>query len=298
MQMSDAAKIRNRGPRDPVTRAFAVLLWMADAEGAPWGLREIAKGVAMPPSTLHRVLAHLQEGGIVQQDPATDRYSLGLGFLRLVWKMASHHPVREVAMPWLKELADATGETALLALYDPLRQEMLFAATIDSPHPIRQVRQVAEWLPVTAGATGRAILALLPAAERQAILAGEIVAMTDRSITDRDLLTQALEQVQRQGYAVGRGERTPGAVGIAAPFFGADGRVVGSVGITQPEQRFTPDDEQQQATLVMDAARKITEELRSSIGKTRWKQAFQPASPTTRGQAGKPASTREQPPTA
>ena len=93
----------------------------------------------------------LQEGGLVQQDTETDRYSLGLGFLRLTWKAADRHPVREVALPWMQQLVDATGETALLALYDPVRQEMLLAATIDSPHPIRQMRQVAEWLPVTAG---------------------------------------------------------------------------------------------------------------------------------------------------
>jgi DNA-binding IclR family transcriptional regulator len=252
---------RNRGPRDPVTRAFAVLLWMADAPGSSWGLREIAKSVGMPPSTLHRVLAHLQESGLVQQDAETDRYSLGLGFLRLTWKAADRHPVREVALPWMQQLVDATGETALLALYDPVRQEMLLAATIDSPHPIRQMRQVAEWLPVTAGATGRAILAFLPEAERRAILARPLVAMTVRTITDPDLLPPVLEQVRRHGYAVSTGERTPGAVGIAAPIYAADGRVVGSVGITLPEQRFGPDDERRQAALVTETARTITENL-------------------------------------
>jgi IclR family transcriptional regulator, acetate operon repressor len=252
---------RNRGPRDPVTRAFAVLLWMADAPGSSWGLREIAKSVGMPPSTLHRVLAHLQEGGLVQQDAETDRYSLGLGFLRLTWKVADRHPVREVALPWMQQLVDATGETALLALYDPVRQEMLLAATIDSPHPIRQMRQVAEWLPVTAGATGRAILAFLPEAERRAILARPLIAMTTRTIIDPDLLPPVLERVRRQGYAVSKGERTPGAVGIAAPIHGTGGRVVGSVGITLPEQRFGRDDERRQAALVMEAARAITERL-------------------------------------
>ena len=254
---------RNRGARDPVSRAFTVLLWMADAAGLSWGLREIAKGVGMPPSTLHRVLAHLQEDGLVQQDAETERYRLGLGFLRLAWKAADRHPVREVALPWLKELVDATGETALLALYDPVRQEMLLAATIDSPHPIRQMRQVAEWLPVTAGATGRAILAFLPDAEQRAIIAKPLVPITDRTIIDPILLPPVLERVRRQGYAVSKGERTPGAVGIAAPIRSAEGRVVGSVGITLPEQRFGTNDERRQAARVTDAARTITEQLSS-----------------------------------
>lgn len=261
MERPTETSARNRGPRDPVTRAFAVLLWMADAPGSSWGLREIATSVGMPPSTLHRVLAHLQEGGLVQQDAATGRYSLGLGFLRLAWKAADRHPVRDVALPWMQQLVDATGETALLALYDPVRQEMLLAATIDSPHPIRQVRQVAEWLPVTAGATGRAILAFLPEAERRAILARPLVAITDRTVTDPALLPLVLERVRRQGYAVSTGERTPGAVGIAAPIYATDGRVVGSVGITLPEQRFGPDGERQQAAFVTEAARAIAKQL-------------------------------------
>ncbi len=264
MDRSIAKESERRETRDPVARAFAVLLWMVDAGGAAWGLREIAAGVAMHPSTLHRVLAHLQEGGQVRQDPETGRYSLGLAFLRLAWKAADHHSVREAALPWLKELVDATGETALLALYDPSRREMLLAATVDSPHPIRQVRQIAEWLPITAGATGLAILASLPEAERHAILARPLPAITPHTITDRAALEDALARIRQQGYALTHGERTPGAVGIAAPIFAPGGRAIGSVGITQPEQRFRPEDARQHAARVIGSARKITDHLGGS----------------------------------
>jgi DNA-binding IclR family transcriptional regulator len=215
----------------------------------------------MHPSTLYRVLAHLEVGGLVQQDPETERYSLGLGFLRLAWKAADRNSVREVALPSLKALVDTTGETALLALSDPLRHEMLLAATVDSPHPIRQIRQVGEWLPVTAGATGLAILAFLPDAERRAILMRPLPAITPQTVTDPATLTRILARVRAQGYAITRGERTPGAVGIAAPIFGPAGTVLGSVGITLPEQRFQPDNERHQAGQVITAARAITDQL-------------------------------------
>lgn len=264
MHQSAVKESAQRETRDPVARAFTVLLWMGDAAGASWGLREIAKGVAMHPSTLFRVLSHLQAGGLIQQDPETSRYSLGLGFLRLAWKVADRNSVRELALPWLKELVHATEETSLLALYDPSRQEMMFAATVDSPHPIRQVRQIAEWLPVTAGATGLAILAFLSDAEQRAILGRPLPTITPQTTTDRATLEQALTRVRQQGYALTRGERTPGAVGVGAPIFGPTGRVIGSVGITLPEQRFRPEDERQQAERVIGSARKITEQLSGS----------------------------------
>jgi IclR family acetate operon transcriptional repressor len=255
-----------REARNPVARAFAILQWMVDATGNSWGLREIAKGVRMHPSTLYRILSHLEAGGLVQQDAETERYGLGLGFLRLAWKAADRYSVREVALPALQRLVDETGETALLALYDPLRRQMLLAATVDSPHPIRQIRQVGEWLPVTAGATGLAILAFLPDAERRAILARPLPAITPRTITDPARLAQSLARVARQGYAITHGERTPGAVGVAAPLFGPGGACIGSVGITLPEQRFLPADEAARARQVTAAARAITEQLRGASG--------------------------------
>ncbi len=255
-----------REARNPIARAFAILEWMVNADGAAWGLREIAKGTGMHPSTLYRVLSHLEAGGFVEQDPETDRYRLGLGFLRLAWKAADRNSVREVALPVLKRLMEETGETALLALYDPLRHEMLLAATVDSPHPIRQIRQVGEWLPVTAGATGLAILAFLPDAEQRAILARPLPAITPRTVTDPAQLARALAHIRRQGYAITRGERTPGAVGIAAPIHGAAGACIGSVGITLPEQRFQPEDEGQQAERVITAARTISEQLHGIPG--------------------------------
>ncbi len=140
----------------------------------------------------------------------------------------------------------------------------MLAATVDSPHPIRQARQIAEWLPVTAGATGLAILAFLPEAEQHAILARPLPTITSRTTTDRAALEQILARMRTQGYALTRGERTPGAVGVGAPIFGPAGRVIGSVGMTQPEQRFRPEDERQHAERVIAAARAITEQLSSS----------------------------------
>src|SRR5436305_625717 len=108
MEQSNREESAERETRNPVARAFAILQWMVDATGASWGLREIAKGTGMHPSTLYRVLSHLEAGGLVQQDAETDRYRLGLGFLRLAWKAADRNSVREVALPALKALVDAT----------------------------------------------------------------------------------------------------------------------------------------------------------------------------------------------
>ena len=248
-----------RGARTPVGRAFRVLGWMAAADGADWALGEVARGVGMHPSTVHRVLGLLEHEGLVTHDPVAGRYGLGLEFLRLAWTASSHHDLRDVALPWLRGLSAETQETAWLGLYEPSRKAMMFAAAVESPQLVRHVRPLGEWLPVHGGASGRAILAFLPEGERSEILAAPLPALTERTITDPERLAVVLDGVRRRGYAVSRGERAAGGVGVAAPVLDDEGRVLGVVGVGLPEQRFRARDEARLAALVRACAARVAE---------------------------------------
>ncbi len=240
--------------RNPVTRAFRILGWMAGAEGERWALGEIAAGVGMHPATVHRVLGQLIDDGLVRQDPETGAYGLGLEFLRLAWQASGRASLRDVAEPELRALTADTGETAWLGLYDSGRRQMLFAAAVESPQQIRHVRPVNEWLPVHGGASGRALLAFLPESEREAVLAAPLEPVTENTVTDPDELRRLLDEVRRRGYSVSRGERVLGGVGIAAPILAGDGRLLGAIGVGLPAQRFRAADEPRLAKRVIAAA--------------------------------------------
>lgn len=249
--------------RDPLSRALEILNWMIDSEQNSWGLREIASGVGMHPSTVHRLLTQLEAQQYLQQDASHGRYFIGLEFHRLVWRASGRQSIRTLAHPSLRNLVDQTGESALLALYDSIRMEMLHAESIDSDHPIRLVRPLGVWLPITAGSTGLAIMAHLTEEEQQDILSQPLEAKTPTTITDPVKLQSALEEIRARGYSFTRGQRTEGAVGIAAPILGSNGRVIGAVAHSQPEQRFNESLVPQIADLVMQAANEIGELLRS-----------------------------------
>jgi DNA-binding IclR family transcriptional regulator len=243
--------------RNPVTRAFRILGWMAGADGEAWPLGEIAAGVEMHPATVHRVLGQLVDDGLVRQVPGSGAYGLGLEFLRLAWLASGRGSLRDVAEPELRALTADTGETSWLGLYEPSRRQMLFAASVESPQPIRQVRPVNEWRPVHGGASGRALLAFLPEAEREAVLAGPLEPVTSNTVTDPDALRRQLGDVRKRGYAVTRGERVLGGVGIAAPILAGDGRLLGVIGIGLPEQRYRAADEPRLAKRVIAAAEAV-----------------------------------------
>jgi len=243
--------------RTPILRAFQVLGWMATADGDASTLSGIAAGVNMSPSTVHRVLAQLANDGLVRQEE-NGRYGLGLEFMRLAWTAAGRGSLREAAAPILRELGHTTGETAWLGLYESMRREMMFVSAVESPQAIRHVRPLNQWLPIHGGATGRAILAFLPEAERREIVwQNPLPALTDQTITDPGKLDRLLEEVRRRRYAISRGERASGGVGIAAPVLAEGGRVLGVIGVGLPEQRFHVADEADLSRLVLTAAAKV-----------------------------------------
>lgn len=251
-----------RGARNPIGRAFRILGWMAGREGGPWGVREIAKGVEMNPSTVHRLLGLLEEEGLVRQDEPGGGYAIGTELLRLAWTAAGTHPVRAVALPHMRALVEASGETATLGLYDPVRRQSCVVAVVESEAPFRFVSQLHEWRDLHTGASGRAVMAFLPEEERRAIVERTRLApATEHTITSPDELEEVLAGVRASGYAFSQEERRLGGVGIAAPLFGPTGHVIGEVGLSVPTQRFEPEDEARLAALVVACAARISAEL-------------------------------------
>jgi DNA-binding IclR family transcriptional regulator len=249
--------------RNPVEKAMQLLRWMVDDGGSDWGVREIARGMKLAPSTVHRVLADLEEQQIVRSDPNTGRYQLGLEFFRLAWKGTRRFPLRQAALASLQWLVNQTNETGFLGVYDSGRREMIFAAAIESSHELRYVVTLDKWMPLYVGSSGLAILAFLPEHERGAVLAS--LRTLDGAMPSVSELSTILDDVRRKGYAKTIGQRVPGAVGIAAPVFGSGGTVVGDLGLSIPVLRFSEGDEERLALLARKAAAQVTHEIGGTV---------------------------------
>lgn len=225
--------------RNPIAKAVKALAWLVQTAESEVGVRQMAAALELSPSNAHRLLTALVVEELVQQDSRTTRYSLGPELLRWAHLVLARSPVRQVALEHMQRLVKACNETAILGIYGRARQEMMFAATIESTHPLRYAIELNKWIPVHAGATGLAIMAFLPEAEIRAIIKRTRLApLTPRSITAPKRLESELKIVRRRGYAITHGQRTIGAVGLAAPIFGSGGEVVGDIALTIPEQRF------------------------------------------------------------
>jgi DNA-binding IclR family transcriptional regulator len=172
-------------------------------------------------------------------------------------------PVK-VAKPHLEKLALACGETVLLAAYGARRGQMIVIDIIDAPHPLRWVVAVNQWRAIHSGATGLAILAFLPEAERQAVYQRGLERFTDQTLVDPAALEVEVARVRARGYAQSRNQRSRGAVGLGAPLYDAACEVFGDVCVTIPEPRFDASQEEKLGAQLVAAATAISAGLRDA----------------------------------
>jgi DNA-binding IclR family transcriptional regulator len=223
--------------REPVGRALDVLAWIADHRSDPLVVRQIARDLDTTPSTIHRIFGTFQDRGLIARGDQGE-YVAGLELYRICGAIASELSPVHIAHPHLQQLFRECNETTLFGIYDPGRGQMMFIDRIEALHPLRHVVGMHRWIPLHSGATGQAILAFLPEAERRRIYAMGLDAQTPETITTVDALEAELERVRQRGYAHSAGQRTPGAVGFAAPVFDSAGSVCGDLCVTLPHHRF------------------------------------------------------------
>src|SRR5688572_1305067 len=123
-----------------VTRAFEVLKAVA---ARPLGVTEIASRTQLPKSTVARLLATLEAGGAVAQEPDA-RYGLGPAIADLTLGASGGRDLRELARPFIEELASSVREAAGLSIADGANVRY-----VDQVSPPSEV-QVRDWTGTTA----------------------------------------------------------------------------------------------------------------------------------------------------
>lgn len=246
--------------RNPLAKALKILQWFVFEANGAVGVREFSAAFGMAPSTAHRLLAGLAREGYLQQDDA-GRYDLGLEMFRLANGATRRVPLSRLATEPMRELVETCNETAFLGIYSRDRLQMMVIQRVDSPHPLRYMTELFNWIPVHAGASGLSIMAFLSDEERASIVARGLKKLTENTIVDKVVLEKQLQTIRRQGYAVSSGQRIVGAVGFGAPIFGSAGNVLGNVNITVPVQRYRKADEARFAKCLLHCTQTITAQM-------------------------------------
>jgi IclR family transcriptional regulator, KDG regulon repressor len=203
-----------------------------------WGVTDLARRLSIAKSTAHRLLATLTDEGLLEQDPGTGRYRLGL----VVFDMAAAAQsvdLHEAVLTPMTELRNRTGETVQVAVLDG--REVVYVERLDSPNTLRLFIEIGRRNAAHSTGCGKALLAFLSPDQLERVLRGwKMEAKTRHTITDATALRDDLAEARRRGYAVNRRESEVGIISVAAPIRDISGRTVAAVSVAGPAERLEP----------------------------------------------------------
>jgi len=201
------------------------------------GLAELSLAVGAPKSSLLGILRSLVRLGYLAH--AHGLYRLGPRSFRLAADMLAVRRFPSLVRPVLQDLHTQTEETVFLVQLDDVARRVTYVEGIDSPNPVRYTVPTGTTRPLYVSAGGLMLLAFQdPGFIDTYLRAVPLDPLTPRTITDVGKLRQRLQTIRREGFGISIGETVPGAAGIAAPIFNADGSVTAGLLIAAPIERF------------------------------------------------------------
>ncbi|MBL3700780.1 IclR family transcriptional regulator [Leucobacter luti] len=223
------------------------------------GVSDLAAALSMDKGNAHRLLRVLMQRGYVQQSELTKRYRPSAKLVSVAGSVLRRLDLRAASEDACDELLEQTGESVHVSQMTTggpvyvLQRKAPFRVSVDT--------EVGARPPMHATATGKAVLAYVPEADRESWLTLPLERFTIRTITSMDELNRDLTTVAAQGYALDDEEYNPGVRCIAAPVFGIDGTVVGCIGVSSPIHRMGLERIPVAAEQLLAAARSVTERL-------------------------------------
>lgn len=209
----------------------ALLLATLLQQEGPMRVTDAAARLGVSVSTAHRLLGMLVYRDFAEQ-LSDRRYVTGPVLRRGAVQQASVATLREVALPHLRRLVDAVGETANAMVL--AGSDVRFVATVESDQVLRVGDRTGRTLPAHLSSGGKAVLAGLGDDELAAVLAPLDEATATRVLRE-------LRAVRRRGFAVNDQETEAGltAVGVAVP--PAGGFSAAALSLAAPSARYSRD---------------------------------------------------------
>ncbi len=213
------------------TRAMRVLRFLA-AQPHPVPVEDVMRAVELPRSTAYHLLAAMVDEGFVVHLTDERRFGLGVAAFEVGSGFARQEPLQRIARRPLAALVDAVGQSAHLAVLHG--RDVLYVLEERAPGRPPLVTDVGVRLPAHLTASGRAILAALPANHVRALYPDRSAFEQRRGMgpTSLSALRGVLSGARARGYAIETEEISRGMRSVAAAVTDHNGLPLASVAVT------------------------------------------------------------------
>ena len=258
--MSPSPQDASSGTRAPhgtqsIQRATAVLKYFADHDGenaAP----AIAKALNLSPGTVLRIVKALAAAGLLARNPITESFYLGSGAV-LLGQAAQRAFGLDRALPILEQVNAETQESVNLVVREG--GESVVMLRVQCTLPLRFEQRTGARFPLYTTASGKAILAFSPDAQRYVeSLPPRLEKLTPHTLERPEALAAQLTSVHRRGYSIDAEENVEGVRCVGAPVVDPAGRAHAAVVIQVPTVRMSRERERELGQRAIQAAREVS----------------------------------------
>jgi len=220
-------------------------------------VNEVARLLGIPKSSASSLLATLEGRGYVEQ--GVDGFRLSTR-LHQGWVGGDFARLMSIARSALSRLVAQTEESAFLGVLTA-EWNIRYVQKVVSDSPLRYDVELGTTRAAYCTSIGHVLLAGQSDSRLDTYLEStRFVAITPRTLTERDRIHKAVLAVRRIGYASSSDSHVLGASGIAAPVSNAAGQTIAGLAVIAPSARFAPK-RAAITRLVVDAAAELSRSL-------------------------------------
>jgi DNA-binding IclR family transcriptional regulator len=221
---------------------------------------QLAESMGEPRSSIYRLLASLQALEMVEPGTRRGTYRLGFHLLRLGSAVVSRFDERQLALPTMERVHEATGETVFLSVRRGM--EAVCIERLEGERVQTLALRLGGSLPLHAGAGMRALLAFEDRSFWNEYLdQGELERLTPNTPTTRELLIPLLEEVRRTGFSISDEDVTIGVAAVGVPILDYRGAVRASLSISGVRPAILGERADELRGLMIEAGREISHAL-------------------------------------
>lgn len=237
-----------------IERAFEILRLVAASSPHGLKLKDISDQVNMPAPTVHRMLATLLAGGLIEKRQPGTRYLIG-SELTLLGLSSGLRQFRELAAPTLRALSDEVGDAVFLSVRSDL--DTVCADRKIGSYPIQVLTiEIGSRRPIGISANSVAMLSRMAPSEAHEIIDSNMKRLESFK-TPFEVLIQRVTEARQRGYVHIERAIVRGTSALAIPVCDATGRPIAAVSTIaiasrQPRRRVP-----RLVSLLSDAAKEI-----------------------------------------
>jgi DNA-binding IclR family transcriptional regulator len=242
-----------------VDRALDILLCFTRDEPTR-SLTQIAEAIHMSKTTVHRLLATLENKRFITRDNNTNLYRLGLRFVEMGSIVMQDVELQRWAQPYLQRLSKEYGETVDLSILDGAH--VIYLEVIESPQRVKLAAAVGQRLPACFTASGKALLAYLPEEQVQSIIRENLAEAANHNASAMPEMMADLRLTAERGYAISEQEYEEEINAVAVPIFDRDKNPIASIAIVGPSFRLS----KSRLPALGESLRQLTQVISNEVG--------------------------------